>query len=156
MKFEKLTSAHLDTLFSWLTEPHVMEFWDNIQAHKDDIVNFAEGRKTSSSYAGGEYVYWIAYLEDEAFALLMTIQKTYKEDIGPEKFKRLSKTGNTYSLDYVIGNPKFFGKGYGSQTLSDFIDYFREIVDPKADTFLIDPARDNVGANHVYMKAAYV
>ena len=49
MKFEKVTNAHLETIFSWLSEPHVMEFWDNTQAHKDDIVNFAEGRKTPSS-----------------------------------------------------------------------------------------------------------
>lgn len=155
MKFEKVTSTNLDTIFGWLTEPHVMEFWDNTQAHKDDIVNFAEGRKTPSYYADGQYVYWIAYLEDEPFAMLMTIQETHKEDIGPEKLKRLSKTGNTYGLDYMIGNPKFFGKGYGSQTLSDFIDYFRECFDPKADTFLIDPASDNVRAKHVYMKAGF-
>ena len=94
-------------------------------------------------------------LEDEPFAMLMTIQETHKEDIGQEKLKRLSKTGHTYGLDYMIGNPKFFGKGYGSQTLSDFIDYFREIVDPKADTFLIDPASDTPKAKHVYMKAGF-
>jgi predicted acetyltransferase/RimJ/RimL family protein N-acetyltransferase len=155
IKFEKVTGAHVDSIFKWLAEPHIMEFWDNTQAHKDDIVNFAEGRKTPSSYAGGEYVYWIAYLEDEPFAMLMTIQETHKEDIGEEKLKRLSRTGHTYGLDYMIGNPKFFGKGYGSKTLSDFIDYFREIVDPKADTFLIDPASDNPKAKHVYMKAGF-
>lgn len=155
IKFEKVTGAHLNTIFSWLTEPHVMEFWDNTQAHKDDIVNFAEGRKTPSSYAGGEYVYWIAYLEDEPFAMLMTIQEAHKEDIGEEKLKRLSKTGHTYGLDYMIGNPKFFGKGYGSQTLSDFIDFLRESIDPKADTFLIDPDSANLRAKHVYMKAGF-
>jgi predicted acetyltransferase/RimJ/RimL family protein N-acetyltransferase len=155
IKFEKVTGAHLDTIFNWLTEPHIMEFWDNTQAHKDDIVNFADGRKTPSSYANGQYVYWIASLEDEAFAMLMTIQETHKEDIGEEKLKRLSKTGNTYGLDYMIGNPKFFGKGYGSKTLSDFINYFREFYDPKADTFIIDPASDNPKAKHVYMKAGF-
>ncbi|WPY00714.1 GNAT family N-acetyltransferase [Candidatus Trichorickettsia mobilis] len=155
INFKKVTSAHLDTIFSWLTEPHVMEFWDNTQAHKDDIVNFTEGRKTPSSYADGQYVYWIASLEHEPFAMLMTIQETHKEDIGPEKLKRLSKTGNTYGLDYMIGNPKFFGKGYGSQTLRDFIDYFRESIDPKADTFLIDPDSANARAKHVYMKARF-
>jgi predicted acetyltransferase/RimJ/RimL family protein N-acetyltransferase len=155
IKFEKVTGAHLDTIFSWLLQPHIMEFWDNTQAHKDDIVNFAEGRKTPSSYANGQYVYWIASLEDEAFAILMTIQETHKEDIGQEKLKRLSKTGHTYGLDYMIGNPKFFGKGYGSQTLYDFIDYFREFFDPKADTFIIDPANDNPKAKHVYMKAGF-
>jgi len=45
INFAKVTGAHLDTIFSWLTEPHIVEFWDNTQAHKDDIVNFAEGRK---------------------------------------------------------------------------------------------------------------
>jgi len=35
-----------------VTNGIIMEFWDNTQAHKDDIVNFAEGRKTPSSYAG--------------------------------------------------------------------------------------------------------
>ncbi len=155
IKFEKVTGAHLYTIFSWLREPHIMEFWDNTQAHKDDIVNFTEGRKTPSSYANGQYVYWIASLEDEAFAMLMTIQETYKEDIGQEKLKRLSKTGHTYGLDYIIGNSKFFGKGYGSQTLSDFIDFFRESIDPKADTFLIDPDSANLRAKHVYMKAGF-
>ena len=155
MKFEKVTGAHVDTIFKWLAEPHIIKFWDNTQAHKDDIVNFAEGRKTPSSYANGQYVYWIASLEDEPFAMLMTIQETHKEDIGEEKLKRLSKTGYTYGLDYMIGNSKFFGKGYGSKTLSDFIDFFRESIDPKADTFLIDPASDNVRAKHVYMKAGF-
>lgn len=155
IKFEKVTGAHLEAIFSWLTEPHIMEFWDNTQAHKDDIVNFADGRKTPSSYANGPYDYFLASLEDEAFAMLMTIQETHKEDIGPEKLKRLSKTGHTYGLDYMIGNPKFLGKGYGSQTLSDFIDYFREFFDHKADTFIIDPACDNPKAKHVYMKAGF-
>lgn len=155
IKFEEVTGAHLDIIFNWLTEPHIMEFWDNTQGHKDDIVNFAEGRKTPSSYSNGQYVYWIAFLEDEAFAMLMTIKETHKEDIGEEKLKRLSKTGHTYGLDYMIGSLKFFGKGYGSKTLSDFIDYFREIIDPKADTFIIDPASDNPKAKHVYMKAGF-
>jgi hypothetical protein len=43
--FEKVTGAHLDPIFKWLSEPHIMEFWDNTQEHKDDIVNFAEGRR---------------------------------------------------------------------------------------------------------------
>ena len=54
--FKKVTGAHLDTIFSWLSEPHVMEFWDNTEAHKNDIVNFSEGQKTPSYYAGGRYV----------------------------------------------------------------------------------------------------
>lgn len=155
LHFEKVSKVHLETIFHWLREPHVMEFWDNSEAHKDDIVNFAEGRKTPSSYIDGKYVYWIALDHGEPFAMLMTIQETEAEDIGKEKRSRLSKTGNSYGLDYMIGNPDFIGKGYGAKTLENFIDFFRQAVDPKADTFLIDPADDNPRAKHIYMKAGF-
>ncbi len=115
--FEKVTGAHLETIFIWLIQKHIMKLWDNAQAHKDDIVNFAQGKTTPSSYSGGGYVYWIAYLEDEPLAMLMTIQETHKEDLGQEKLKRLSKTGHTYGLDHMFGNPKFFDKGYGARCL---------------------------------------
>lgn len=155
IRFEKVTAAYLDTIFSWLIQPHVVEFWDNTQAHKDDIINFVQGRKTLSPYAAGSYVYWIAFFNNEPFAMLMTIQEMHTEDIGQEKLKRLSTTGHSYGLEYMIGSPGFLGKGYGAQTLSDFIDYFRECFDTKADTFIIDPSNDNPRAKHVYMKAGF-
>jgi RimJ/RimL family protein N-acetyltransferase len=153
--FEKLNHSHLPTVFSWLRQDFVAEFWDNTQAHKDDILHFLEGRKTASTYADGKYVYWVASYKREPFALLMTIQETHTDPIGQEKRSQLSKTGNTYSIDYMIGNHQFLGKGYGEQTLSAFIDYFRISFDSRADTFLMDPAVDNSRAQHVYMKAGF-
>lgn len=155
IRFEKLEQKHLDIIFSWLKEPHVQEFWDNTQAHKDDIVNFVEGRKTPSSYADGEYVYWIASFDREPMALFMTIQETHSSPINQEKLEHLSKTGNTYGVDYMIGNPAFLGKGYGAKILSEFLEFFRKEYDTKADTFLIDPAADNPRAKNVYLKAGF-
>ena len=155
MKFEKVTRAHLDTIFSWLAEPHVMEFWDNTQAHKDDIVNFADGRKEPSNYCDGKYFYWIASWNGHPFAMLMTIQETAEDHIDDIKLSHLSKTGNTYGIDYMIGDKDYFGKGYGAKTLSEFLDFFRREFDGSADTFIIDPASDNPRAKHVYMKAGF-
>ncbi len=153
--FEKITREHINLIFTWLAEPFVMEFWDNTQAHKDDIINFVDGRKIPSRYAEGRYVYWIAKLEDEPFAMLMSIQDTEEDDIAAARLERLSKTGNTWSIDYMIGHPDYHGKGYGARTLSEFIDFFRVTVDTKADTFFIDPAVNNPRAKHVYMKAGF-
>lgn len=153
--FVKANLSHIDTLLKWLSEPHIQEFWDNSNGHKDDIINFVEGRKTPSNYADGKYVYWIASFNGEPFAMLMTIQETLYSKINQEKIEHLSKTGHTYNLEYMIGNTKFFGKGYGAKTLSEFIDYFRKNIDPKADTFLIDPASNNPRAKHIYMKAGF-
>lgn len=153
--FEKANFSHLETILKWLAEPHIQEFWDNSKEHKDDIINFVEGRKTASNYADGKYVYWITSFNGEPFAMLMTIEETLDSKINQEKIEHISATGHTYNLEYMIGNTKFFGKGYGAKTLSEFIDYFRQNIDPKADTFLIDPASNNPRAKYIYMKAGF-
>lgn len=153
--FEKATIHHRKIIFSWLAESHVQEFWDNIQSHKDDILNFMEGRKSPSSYFNGKYIYWVASCDGEPYAMLMTIQATHKDDIGELKLSHLSKTGHTYGIDYMIGNTKYFGKGYGVRTLTEFVDFLRNSVDKKADTIFIDPAIDNPRAKRVYEKAGF-
>lgn len=153
--FEKASEQHMDAIFSWLKEPAIQEFWDATEGHKQDIVNFVEGRAVPSDYCGGKYVYWIASENEVPFAMIMTIQESIREDIGELKLSQLSRTGNTYSMDYMIGNPEFFGKGYGAKTLEAFLDFFRSKIDEKADTFLIDPTADNPRAKHVYEKAGF-
>lgn len=44
LHFEKANARHMGTIFSWLSESHIQAFWDNTQAHKDDILNFIGGR----------------------------------------------------------------------------------------------------------------
>lgn len=154
--FEKATVDHKDIIFAWLAEPHVQEFWDNTQDHKDDIIKFMDGRTQPSNYCGGKYVYWIAYADGNPFAMLMTIQETINDDIGELKLSHLSKTGHTYGLDFMIGNTDYYGKGYGARTLIEFVDFLRDGFDNKADTFLIDPEVNNSRAKHVYEKAGFI
>lgn len=153
--FEKATLDHKEIIFSWLAEPHIQAFWDNTQEHKDDILNFMDGRVEASAYCDGKYVYWIAKAEHESFAMLMTIQETAEDHFDAIKLAYLSKTGHTYGIDYMIGNKNYFGKGLGAKTLEAFVDFFRSTIDLKADTFLIDPASDNPKVKHVYMKAGF-
>lgn len=153
--FEKVSAAHKEIIFSWLAEPHIQEFWDNTQAHKDDILKFMGGRQQESTYCDGKYYYWIAYTDGQPYAMLMTIQETVKDDIGELKLSHLSKTGHTYGIDFMIGNTEYLGKGYGAKTLIKFVDFFKTKFDKKADTFLIDPASDNPRAKHVYENAGF-
>lgn len=155
ISFEKATLQHRETIFKWLEEPHVKEFWDNSQAHKDDIDNFINGRNEPSEYADGRYVYWIGLVDNLLFCLLMTIQEFPGEDRPEIKEARLSKTGHTYGIDYMIGSKDHFGKGLGAKTLELFTDFFQKEVDEKADTFVIDPDESNPRAKHVYAKAGF-
>lgn len=153
--FEQAQLNQIDTIFNWLNQPHIQEFWDNTPNHKKDILNFVHGRVTPSAYADGKYVYWIASDHGCPFAMLMTIQETIEDPIDEIKLIHLSKTGHTYGIDYMIGDKNYLGKGYGVKVLVDFMDFFITHFDPLADTFLIDPASDNARAKHIYMQAGF-
>lgn len=155
ISFQKVTPDHQDVIFKWLAEPHVMEFWDNGQDHKDDIVNFAGGRKTPSSYFNGIFSYWIGFIDGEPFAFILTNELNEETDPPPYAIPYLSKTGKTIGLDFCIGNPKYLGKGLAAPTLEAFTDFFSTAIEPLADTYLIDPSTSNPRAIHVYEKAGF-
>ena len=155
IKFEKVNHSHEVAIFELLAEPHVMAFWDNSQEHKDDIVKFINGRVESSSYAGGQYTYWIGLLGDIPYCLIMAIKEEPLEERPSIKNAHLSNTGSTYSLDYMIGNVKYVGRGLGASTLEEFVRFFAREVDHTADTFFIDPDLANPRAKRVYEKAGF-
>jgi predicted acetyltransferase len=153
--FEKANLTHKEAIFTWLATPHFKEFWDNSQAHLDDIIIFMNGRKEESSYFDGTFTYWIGSINSEPFCFLITSQVT--EDGGfPDLWvDNLSKTGNTYCIDFGIGNEKYLGQGLAAPTLQAFTKFFQEQIDEKADTFFIDPDENNPKAKHVYEKAGF-
>lgn len=155
IRFEKATQEHLPIIFAWLQEPHVREFWDNSQEHKDDIVNFTQGRNTPSRHFHVMFTYWVGFIEHEPFAFLLT-SPIAADDACPEIWKNhLSQTGTTHSIDFCIGNKKFLGSGLAAPTLKAFTEFFASTVDPRADTFFIDPDENNPRARHVYEKAGF-
>jgi len=69
------------------------------------------GRTKPSSYAGGNYVYWLGLMDNDAYSLIMVIEE--KPDKNQPKIKQdhLSTSGTTYGIDFMIGNKEYFGKG---------------------------------------------
>lgn len=155
ISFKKVSTRDLGLIHFWLDEPHVKEFWDNSQAHKDDIENFAHGRVSLSPYFGGIFTYWIGMFDGVAFAFILTAPVLHESDLPPIWKEQISKVGNTYSIDFTIGQKDFIGKGLAAITLEAFTSFFKNAVDHDADTFMIDPSSDNARATHVYQKAGF-
>lgn len=154
IRFEKLTNKYLELVFNWLKEPHMQEFWDNSQKHKDDIVNFIHGYPNPPGY-GVRFIYWIGFIDEQPFSFILTSEMDATQaDIAPLHRAHLSKTGNTITLDFGIGDPAFIGKKLASPTLLAFVEFYTTL-DPKADTFFIDPDDNNPRAKHVYEKAGF-
>lgn len=151
--FEKADLRHLEIIFAWLAEPHMMEFWDNSQAHKDDILNFIYGRKQHYFY--GTTKYWVGSINQEPYCFLLSDILQPDQNLSALHKKNMSLVGHTISLDFGIGNTKYLGQGLAVPTLKKFINFYKEMVDPLADTFFIDPDENNPRAKHVYAQAGF-
>lgn len=152
--FEKAAVKHEGVIFGWLSEPHMVEFWDNTQEHKDDILNFIHGRKQNYFY--GTTNYWVGSIENQPYAFVLTDEiKSSEEDLPDLLRKNLSKNGKTISLDFGIGNKAFLGKGLAAPTLRAFIKFYQREIDQNADTYFIDPGEHNPRAIHVYEQAGF-
>jgi RimJ/RimL family protein N-acetyltransferase len=140
----------------WLQEPHIIEFWDNSPEHRQDILIFMNGRKEKSPYANGIFDYWIGLINNEPYCLLMTSEILPAQTDLLEVWRaNLSKAGKTFSIDFMIGNRKYLGKGLAAKTLEAFTKFIHERVDHAIDTFFIDPADSNPRAKHVNEKAGF-
>ena len=153
--FERANLSHQETIFQWLSEPHIQEFWDNSQEHKDDILNFINGR--TQTYFFGTTKYWIAKINSVAFAIILSDQiNASQPDLQQIHRENLSKQGRTFFIDFGIGNKEYLGKGLAANTLEGFVKFYHTNVDPQADTFFIDPDLSNPKAKHVYEKAGFI
>lgn len=144
--FRKVTLTDLPLLNAWLQEPHVKEFWDNSDQQYNNMYNYLKGIKDGPDY-------YIGFMTIDPFCLLLT---TYEciEDTLDQYRPYLSNDWKTYTLDFMIGNKAYLGKGYASTTLHEFCLYLNK-QDPKTTRFVIDPAETNPKAIHVYEKAGF-
>jgi RimJ/RimL family protein N-acetyltransferase len=131
-------------------------FWDNSQSHRDDILIFMNGRKEPSLYFDGIFDYWIGLMDNEPYCLIMTSEILFTQTNLPDLWRsNLSKKGKTFSIDFMIGNQKYFGKGLAAPTLEAFTGFIKNKFYPPVDTFYIDPEESNPRAKHVYEKAGF-
>jgi len=156
--FEKATLAHKDCIFQWLEKPHVKEFWDNSQDHRDDILYFMQNKKRR--YFNGIADYWVGSIGDakntEPYCFLLTTEVLATQpDLKASWREHLSITGKTFTIDFMIGNEKYLGKGLGAPTLEAFTQFMHDNIDQAIDTFMIDPDVNNPRAQHVYEKAGF-
>src|ERR1043166_5147939 len=104
LHFEKATLTHQTPIFTWLENPHVKEFWDNTPEHREDILIFMKGRKEPSPYFEGMFDYWVGFVHNEPYSLLMTSEVQDTPDLQDLWRAHLSQKGKTFSIDFTIGN----------------------------------------------------
>ncbi len=127
---------------NWLAKPHVTKWFygkglDNTYQHLDEFI---------AGTAGANY--WLTYDSIIPFAFLITSLVKKPDD-------KLSRwciaTGTTITLDMLIGDEKYLGKGFAFALIKEFfLSKFSNVEE-----VLIDPEATNTRAIHVYKKVGF-
>lgn len=148
--FEKVTSQYKSIIFRWFKEPHVMKYFygDGLKNTLSNLDLFCKGTNNNGSYT---FYHWIAFYDDTPFAFIMTSPVDGPHDENDDYNKWYVDGKKTFTLDLLIGEKEFLGKGLAHLIIQQFIlDQYTD-----ADYFIIDPEAANAKAIHVYEKAGF-
>ena len=134
-----------EMILEWLDKEHVRPYF-----HGEGLKNTIEDLTTFVDQKNSVYTHWIASHGDTSFAYLMTseIKQDGSED---ERFKRWLKGDRAITLDLLIGEENFLGKGLASPLIQSFlIENYSNV-----DEVFIDPEIANGRAVYVYERAGF-
>lgn len=140
--FKPVDKAHRSTVHQWLKQPHVAKWFygqglTNTLNHLDE---FLDGS------SGGQY--WLGYDQNRPFAFFITSNVEKPLD---ELTKWCTKNGDAITLDLLIGEIDYLGKGISHILIQEFLlSRF-----PNVSEVLIDPEATNSHAIHVYKKVGF-
>ncbi len=140
--FKLVDKAYRSLVHGWLAKPHVAKWFygEGLQNTLNHLDDFLEG----SSFAQ----YWLAYDKGHPFAFLITSSVCKP---GDELTKWCTREGVAITLDLLIGDTSYLGKGLSPILIREFlISQF-----PQATEVLIDPEATNAHAIHVYKKVGF-
>lgn len=144
--FKPVDTSQRGIVHRWLTLPHAAEWFygdglNNTINHLDEFLN-PLSKDTCISH------YWLAYEKEIPFAFLITSLVNKPHDALTNWC--LAK-GETITLDILIGDTHFLGKGLAHLVIRQFLDS----QFPQVEEVLIDPEASNKRAIHVYQKAGF-
>jgi len=148
--FEKISTKHKKTLMNWFEKDYIKEYFygQGLINTINNINLFCEGVNTNGRYT---FDHWVATHNSTPFAFLMTtpVSGPYNENSDYDKWYVDGK--DTFTLDILIGEEQFLGKGLADTLIKKFI--LEKYAN--ADFFIIDPEISNTRAIRVYEKVGF-
>lgn len=148
--FEKASESYKSAICSWFEKPHVQKFFygDGLKNTLDNLDLYCQGIRDNGAYCFDQ---WVGLYQGRPFAFFIS-----SEILGPfdeaHDYKRWYLAGKkTYTLDVLIGEEAYLGKGLATGMIRQFI----QTVLADGDVILIDPELSNSIAIHVYQKVGF-
>jgi RimJ/RimL family protein N-acetyltransferase len=148
LTFSIANVSHEALILKWLGKPHVNEFF-----HGEGLKNTISSLKKFVNKQDSPFDAWIAFCDDEPFGYLMTstVKDSQANDQNDPLAKWIEPGKKMITLDLLIGEEKYLGKGLATPMIKTFL----QEKFPKVSIVFIDPECSNTKAIHAYKKAGF-
>ena len=146
ISFVPVKAEHYPLLASWLSRPHMLEWWGDPETELGYIRDMVEGRDTTRPFlimCAGEPVGYIQY---------WFIGHHQNESWIKDHPWLAELPSDAVGVDLSIGEPDRISRGLGSEALAAFVAMLRE---EGHENIVIDPDPQNRRAVRAYEKAGF-
>lgn len=150
ISFHRIEKKHHALVQDWLQKKHIQPYYfgEGLRNTLKNLELAVQGIDHNGEYS---FEHWIACVDDQPMGFLMTSLVAGPYDAKDEYNKWFKEGKKTITLDLLIGEEIFLGKGLSSPMIQEFLrDKF-----PQVSTVLIDPELTNSKAIHVYEKVGF-
>lgn len=148
--FRQVKQTDHQRIIDWLHLPHVNAFYygEGLQNSLNNLALSVKGQHHNGRYA---FYHWLALYDDMPIGFLMTSPVEGPHDPNDNYNKWYKPGDKMITLDVLIGEIDFVGKGLAAPMITSFITtHYSDMT-----KILIDPAQNNPKAVHVYEKAGF-
>jgi RimJ/RimL family protein N-acetyltransferase len=153
--FTPLQPSHFPLLLTWLSTPHVQQWW-----HHSEPWTFEEVQTKYTPYTQGYKAVdggqkpihaYVMCIDGNPIGYIQYYNAyNFPRDNGPLTLETLPK--NLAALDLFIGDTNYLGKGLGAPLVTAFL---QQHIWPHFDACFVDPEGDNIAAIKAYQKAGF-
>lgn len=149
MKSEKLSlrplnDTDIDLLTLWLNKEYILKWYHDADEW------LAEINERNGAYS---WIHHFIVMDSETPIGFCQYYDCYDAN-SMEDWYDVTKPGDTFSIDYLIGDDAYLGKGYGKAIIRLLTDTIQ--TEENAGRIIVQPESENHASNHVLLANGYV
>lgn len=142
VKLRPFQDEDLEVFKKWLDKPHVAKWYTPPEAWINEI----EERHTNFS--------WVQHFIIEVAGQAIGFCQYYDYALGGETWHHEADVSGAYSIDYMIGEEDYLGKGYGTESMRALIKEVKKHTPAKR--IIVQPERHNKASRNTLLSGDFL
>ena len=140
----EVNNADIDLITTWLNKDYILKWYHD----PDDWLH--EINERNNSFA---WIHHFIVMDGKIPVGFCQYYDCYDAN-DMEDWYSVTQRNDTFSIDYLIGNEAYLGKGYGKAIVKLLTDTIKQIE--LAKQIILQPDKENHSSNHVLLANGYI